>query len=56
MRTSSPGSQSTAKALATACLPPLVTSTCWGVTDRPESRSVLAAMASRSAGIPPVGV
>ena len=28
--TSSPGSHSTAKALATACLPPLVTSTCCG--------------------------
>ena len=30
--TSSPGSHSTAKALAMACLPPLVTSTCWAVT------------------------
>ena len=54
--TSSPGSHSTANALATACLPPLVTSTWRAATTRPESRSVLAAIASRSAGMPPVGV
>ena len=54
--TSSPGSHRTAKAFATACLPPLVTSTWLAATSRPESRRVLAAIASRSAGIPPVGV
>ena len=55
-RTSSPGSHSTENALATACFPPLVTSTWADVTTRPESRSVLSAIAWRSAGIPPVGV
>ena len=54
--TSSPGSHRTANALATACLPPLVTSTWLPDTSRPESRLVLAAIASRNAGIPAVGV
>ena len=54
--TSSPGSHRTANALATACFPPLLTSTWAAVTSRPESRFVLAAIASRSAGMPPVGV
>jgi hypothetical protein len=54
--TSSPGSHSTAKALYTACLPPLVTSTWLGSTSKPESRRVLAAIASFSSGSPPAGV
>ena len=48
--TSSPGSISAAIALKMACLPPLVTRTWSAETSRPESRRVLAAMASRSAG------
>ena len=54
--TSSPGSQSTANAVNTACLPPLVTSTLAGPQSNPESRLVLTAMASRSSGSPPAGV
>ena len=42
--------------LYTACLPPLVTRTCEAPTSRPESRSVLAAIASRSSGRPAAGV
>jgi hypothetical protein len=45
-----------ARASYTACLPPLVTSTCAAVTCRPESRAVFAAMASFSSGRPPAGV
>ena len=55
-RTSSPGSHRTANELATACLPPLVISTCAAATSSPESRRVLAATASRSSGRPAVGV
>ena len=54
--TSSPGSHRTANAFATACLPPLVTRTWPAATSKPESRFVFAAIASRSAGIPDVGV
>src|ERR1035437_836138 len=53
--TSSPGSHRTAKALAMACLAPLVTRPGEAVTSSPESRRVLAARASRSAGRPAVG-
>ena len=42
-------------ALKTACLPPLLTSTCDGAASRPESRAVLAAMASLRSGRPPAG-
>ena len=45
-----------ANAENTACLPPLVTSTWFGATSYPESRRVLAAIASRSAGRPAAGV
>ena len=48
--TSSPGSHSAANAVYTACLPPLVTSTCDAVQSKPESRLVLAAIASFSSG------
>ena len=54
--TSSPGSHSVWKTLYTACLPPLVTSTCSAATSTPESRLVLCAIASRSSGSPGVGV
>ena len=54
--TSSPGSHSAANAVYTACLPPLVTSTCAAVQSNPESRLVLAAIASLSSGSPPAGV
>ena len=54
--TSSPGSHSAANAVYTACLPPLVTSTCDAVQSNPESRLVLAAIASFSSGRPPAGV
>ena len=54
--TSSPGSQRVAKALNTACLPPLVTSTLAAAAGKPESRRGLAAMASRSSGRPAAGV
>jgi hypothetical protein len=54
--TSSPGSQSAAKALYTACLPPLVMRTLAASTTKPESRAVFAATADRSSGRPGVGV
>ena len=54
--TSSPGSHSTAKAVNTACLPPFVTSTWAGSHSNPESRRVLAAIASFNSGRPPAGV
>src|SRR6056297_603344 len=53
--TSSPGSQSAANAVYTACLPPLVTRTCAGVHSKPESRMVLSAMACFRSGRPPAG-
>ena len=55
-RTSSPGSTSVARALNTACFPPLVMSTWVGVISYPESRPVLAATASRSSGNPAAGL
>ncbi len=54
-RTSSPGSRRVANAFARACLAPFVTSTWAGVTEKPESRRVLFAIASRNAGRPAVG-
>ena len=54
--TSSPGSQSAANAVYTACLPPLVTSTWAAVQSYPLSRLVFTAIASRSSGRPPAGV
>ena len=48
--TSSPGFTTAWNAWYTDCLPPLVTMTWLGETSRPESRSVFAAIASRSAG------
>src|SRR6266511_1074709 len=54
--TSSPGSSSVANASYTAILPPLVTSTWPASTAKPESRSVLVAIACRSSGRPPAGV
>ena len=54
--TSSPGFTTAWNAWYTACLPPLVTMTCDGSTSRPESRSVFAAIASRSTGSPAAGV
>jgi hypothetical protein len=54
--TSSPGSIRVRNAAYTACLPPFVTSTFPGSTSRPESRVVLAAIASFSSGRPPAGV
>jgi hypothetical protein len=54
--TSSPGSHSAANAVYTACLPPLVTSTCEAAHSKPESRMVFAAIASFSSGRPPAGV
>jgi hypothetical protein len=56
MSTSSPGSSSVANVFDTACFPPLVTSTCAASTSYPESRAVLAAIASRNSGRPGVGV
>ena len=53
--TSSPGSHSTAKAVNTACFPPLVTRTCPAAQSNPLSRLVLTAMASFSSGRPPAG-
>ena len=53
--TSSPGSQSAANAVYTACLPPFVTSTWDAAQPRPLSRSVLTAIASLSSGRPPAG-
>ena len=53
--TSSPGSHSAAKAVYTACLPPLVTSTWAAPQSKPLSRLVLTAMASLSSGRPPAG-
>ena len=54
--TSSPGSSRVRKALAIACLPPLVISTWAGLTSSPESRAVLAATASRSGWRPATAV
>ena len=53
--TSSPGSHSTAKAVYTACLPPLVTRTWAAPMSKPLSRLVFMAMASLSSGRPPAG-
>ncbi len=54
--TSSPGSSSTWNALYTACLAPFVTRIWLASHSKPESRRVLTASASRSAGSPPAGV
>ena len=54
--TSSPGSHSAANAVNTACLPPLVTNTWLAWHWNPQSRSVFAAIASRSSGNPAAGV
>src|SRR5437899_11151223 len=53
--TSSPGSTIVCSASYTACLAPLVTSTCAASQSTPDSRRVLSAMARRSSGSPAVG-
>ncbi len=53
--TSSPGSTIVCSASYTACLAPLVTSTCEASQSTPDSRRVFSAMARRSSGSPAVG-